>query len=445
LSTYEAVQRMAKGSEGKQSNNFSRQSSQELTKVAAVPEGFVSNFGSGLPLDKATRIPMESKFRHDFGRVRVHADERSAQSALAIGARAYTVGQDIFFGAEEYKPGTASGQRLIAHELTHTVQQAEAATVQGSLRTGLNSDSSEAEARRASGDVLGQERVEVRGGQPLMIQREPLPEKLDLAESADPFMASAIGSVTIEGFVTDKADVSPENKQRLAVTTRTILTLLKKYPGSTIRVIGHTDAVGAEAHNVELGQKRADSTRDAIVSLGVPADQILTESRGEADLLVKTERQEPRNRRVEVRFEPKSMPNIRLIPESRIREPAPNLLTPQGPGALGRFTPDILRYRPPPQAPGKTTLPPWFWDPKFPPPLKRGGKSVSDVFSDFAHTVTDWLPKEIRGPAHDAVQAALEKGTISGLDSVLETMGVGSDARGAITKAAEAALKQKIE
>jgi hypothetical protein len=89
---------------------------------------------SGQPLDAATRAYMEPRFGHDFGHVRVHTDEQAAQAAGDYHARAYTIGGDIVFGAEEYAPGTSEGQRLIAHELTHVVQQGSdttaAATVQ---------------------------------------------------------------------------------------------------------------------------------------------------------------------------------------------------------------------------------------------------------------------------------------------------------------------------
>lgn len=76
---------------------------------------------SGAPLDMATRAALEPRFGYDFGRVRVHTDETAARSR---GARAFTQGGDIVFGAGEFAPTTASGRRLLAHELTHVVQQA---------------------------------------------------------------------------------------------------------------------------------------------------------------------------------------------------------------------------------------------------------------------------------------------------------------------------------
>jgi hypothetical protein len=80
----------------------------------------------GQPLDPATRAFFEPRFGHDFSQVRVHTDARAAESARAVNALAYTLGRDVVFGAGHYSPGTRSGQRLLAHELVHTVQQGEA-------------------------------------------------------------------------------------------------------------------------------------------------------------------------------------------------------------------------------------------------------------------------------------------------------------------------------
>ncbi len=77
----------------------------------------------GQPLDAATRAFMEPRFGHDFSQVRVHTDARAAESARAVNAQAYTVGRDVVFGTGQYGPGTLEGKRLLAHELTHVLQQ----------------------------------------------------------------------------------------------------------------------------------------------------------------------------------------------------------------------------------------------------------------------------------------------------------------------------------
>ncbi len=78
---------------------------------------------SGQPLDASTRAFMEPRFGHDFGKVRVHADAKAAESARAVNSLGYTVGRDLVFGKGQYMPQAKSGQRLLAHELTHVLQQ----------------------------------------------------------------------------------------------------------------------------------------------------------------------------------------------------------------------------------------------------------------------------------------------------------------------------------
>jgi hypothetical protein len=78
---------------------------------------------AGQPLDASVRTLMEPRFGNDFGGVRVHSDARAAQSARAVNAMAYTVGSHVVFDTNRYAPDTTQGQRLLAHELTHVVQQ----------------------------------------------------------------------------------------------------------------------------------------------------------------------------------------------------------------------------------------------------------------------------------------------------------------------------------
>jgi hypothetical protein len=78
---------------------------------------------SGALLDSASRQFFESRFSHDFSRVRVHTGSSAEQSADEVGARAYTVGSNVVFARGEYAPHSADGRRLLAHELAHVVQQ----------------------------------------------------------------------------------------------------------------------------------------------------------------------------------------------------------------------------------------------------------------------------------------------------------------------------------
>jgi len=82
--------------------------------------------GGGQPLPPTLRASFESRFGHDFGEVRIHAGAQAAEAAESINAQAFTVGQDVAFAAGQYSPETGEGQRLLAHELTHVIQQNEA-------------------------------------------------------------------------------------------------------------------------------------------------------------------------------------------------------------------------------------------------------------------------------------------------------------------------------
>jgi hypothetical protein len=77
----------------------------------------------GSPLESGLRQDMEQRFGHDFSRVRVHTGIEAERSAQDINANAYTVGNNIVFGADQFTPKTQIGKRLLAHELTHVVQQ----------------------------------------------------------------------------------------------------------------------------------------------------------------------------------------------------------------------------------------------------------------------------------------------------------------------------------
>lgn len=83
----------------------------------------VVNSGGGAPLDTDTRTDMESRLGHDFSDVRVHTDSRASDSAKAVNAHAYTVGPNIVFQRDAYDPGSDTGKHMLAHELTHVVQQ----------------------------------------------------------------------------------------------------------------------------------------------------------------------------------------------------------------------------------------------------------------------------------------------------------------------------------
>lgn len=109
----------------------------------------------GQPLDSGTRHLMEPRFGHDFSGVRVHSDAKAAESARAVNALAYTVGRNIVFGTSRYAPETKGGQWLLAHELSHVVQQSGAHGVGGrEVIQQRQQEESEDQANRVAASVV---------------------------------------------------------------------------------------------------------------------------------------------------------------------------------------------------------------------------------------------------------------------------------------------------
>lgn len=143
---------------------------------------------SGASLPAATQAQMGAAFGHDFSQVRIFADEAAAESAQALGAKAYTLGSDIFFNKRFYDPHGAQGRTLLAHELTHVVQQEKAgsptAGVQTRLEVSQPGDPAEQEAEALAGRVVAGESVKVQAAPGAPIARGLLDWAADTASSA---------------------------------------------------------------------------------------------------------------------------------------------------------------------------------------------------------------------------------------------------------------------
>ncbi len=116
----------------------------------------------GQPLDAGTRDLFESRFGHDFSKVRVHADAKAAESARAVNALAYTVGSSLVFGAGRFAPRSRPGQALLAHELTHVVQQSTNAgrVSPSNLEIGREDDTAERQAENTAQTITAHTTLE---------------------------------------------------------------------------------------------------------------------------------------------------------------------------------------------------------------------------------------------------------------------------------------------
>jgi len=124
--------------------------------------------GGGQPLDPATRSFFEPRFGHDFSHVRVHSNGIASETARAVNAKAFTLGNDVVFGSGEYHPESREGKSLLGHELAHVLQQSP---------TSVSSGQADSQGRKETGGVIDTGKS---GALPLMaaslsIQRRPSP------------------------------------------------------------------------------------------------------------------------------------------------------------------------------------------------------------------------------------------------------------------------------
>lgn len=162
-----------------------------LVEEERSPVHDVVGSGGGSPLDADTRADMESRFGHDFGDVRVHTDGGAHESARSVNAQAYTVGSNIVFQRDRYDPSSVEGRHMLAHELTHVVQQrsgpVDGTDAGGGVKVSDPSDRFEREAVAnadrllsgsapavSTGPVAGVQRSSDDGG--LAVQRQDAPE-----------------------------------------------------------------------------------------------------------------------------------------------------------------------------------------------------------------------------------------------------------------------------
>ena len=164
--SHAAILRKAKGSGSSQTGNFLLQLQRQYgnqyvqrvvdlsrkeddnTVAPEIEQSIQQACGGGQALDSRVRGQMEPAFGSDFSKVRVHTDAGAHSLNRVLNARAFTTGQDIFFNRSEYNPGSSGGRELIAHELTHVVQQT--GGVQAKMRVGEAGDQYEQEADRVA-------------------------------------------------------------------------------------------------------------------------------------------------------------------------------------------------------------------------------------------------------------------------------------------------------
>ena len=208
----------------------------------------------GRSMEPALQQDMAQRFGHDFSRVRLHSDGAAEQSAQDVSARAYTVGHNVVFGARQFVPGTPEGRRLLAHELTHVVQQSGAngaCADQGNEKRGMSPDlSPSAQTMSKSG---------------ARVQRVCGPGAIGSPAGCEPFGSVAteqIFSVPTERFlytVNCNDFISPAERARLQALAPGIAA------ADPVDIHGFASEEGDATYNARLSCSRAMRARDELV------------------------------------------------------------------------------------------------------------------------------------------------------------------------------------
>jgi outer membrane protein OmpA-like peptidoglycan-associated protein len=264
---------------------------------------------------------METRLGEDFSGVRVHSGPDAAASAKMHGARAFALGDDVVFGAGELAPETPRGDRLLEHELGHVVEQRHGAPI------GLYS-APEGETEP-----------------PLGLHRAAPHLRLD------PDLGSlSLGLSTLDDFDLNDATLKEKHVAAIADVAAKLTMLMTRMPGGRVTVTGHADLLGGEDVNMKIGRKRAEAVARALEKEGVPPGVIRTSSEGRHQPVVATKKAEPRNRRVEVRFQGEL-----ITPDASLGL--------QGPRDLGTARPTRIDLTPRPPVGGSSQPPPLLQPP----------------------------------------------------------------------------------
>lgn len=417
--------------------------------------------GGGQALPPALCQDMGERFGVDFSAVRVHADARAAASARAQGAAAFALGRQLVFGAGRYAPDTATGRRLLAHELAHVVQQSRGGS--GAEARGSGPPGAEARADVAALQATGSGRVQLSalGSAPTGLQAQPDPalapgqaQSPTSADATDTPAQPAPTTTTLSGFALNRAELTAAHQQQIETLAWGIKMHLSIRVGglATIHVTGHTDRSGDEALNLALGQQRADAVqaalRSALAKEGVTAPQIVAldaTSLGEGQPAVATADgvKNPANRRVE----------IQLDLGQAAPEPAPATAPPK----INLKVPGIDPFAPPVRPPGPYRDPSETelndriqkveqglkeTQPKVPKP-RSPLEVLTDKVLDAAEPFIKKMPRKFQGPLRSAVRAGLEKGSEAAIDAAIDATGATGEGAEGVKAAAKAAWKQK--
>jgi hypothetical protein len=189
----------------------------------AVAQKIQSSRGRGTPLDESARKTLEPAFGEDFSDVRVHADSEADSMNKSVSAEAFTTGTDIFFRGGKYNPSSSDGQKLLAHELTHVVQQrgAPGGASSSDMAVSQPDDASEREA----GAVADSFSANVGSSPTAAVSRqeedEMMTSRVDRQEEEEVLQESRVDRQEEDEMMTSRIDrAAPADEEEMLQTSR---------------------------------------------------------------------------------------------------------------------------------------------------------------------------------------------------------------------------------
>lgn len=212
----------------------------------AVARGIESTRGSGEPLPFATKNFMEHRFNQDFSGVHIHTGNYAQNLSTELSAQAFTIGNDIYFNAGKFSPDTPDGKHLLAHELTHVVQQG---GVQRKVSRLVDEDRELLQATTSSAIIQRQEAPISRAQEIARSRTSPGEAEVSLQPL----------SISLYNFAINDHHLKLEHRRLLSE-----MAILLSHPNTAhwrIEVTGHADATGEPVVNDPLSLSRANEVR----------------------------------------------------------------------------------------------------------------------------------------------------------------------------------------
>ena len=391
----------------------------------------------GQPLDASSRSQMEALFNEDFSGVRIHTDAEAAESAQAVDARAYTSGDDVVFGANQYHPNTSEGKQLLAHELAHTIQ---------------HRDAGHSSSPGAAGASISRA--------PLTGAKEPA---ISLFPEIPAPVVTRMGNVIVATVYFGQKFFLLDPRNFAAVEE--LGDELKFMLNPTIAVNGYASSEGNKTYNQKLSENRRETVIAVLKSKITGSSTFTGKGHGASDFAVEEtgkkgpelDSQKAQNRRVTI---------VATLPVTSVKPDGGPASTPS------KELPEDQWSPPEPEGPKPLDLRPKIpWRPETPRELgermmreakeaekirkereaQKALPSLNEFLFKKVDDAVDAVAKKLRIPEkwrpylRDAVRAGIEKGTEAAVDAVLDQTPLGDEEKEAIKAAIEATSKTKLK